>query len=669
MEKAVVGIVGAGNMGAGIAQKYASEGFSVIVLDTTPQALELGRGRIESTLTEGIVRKVFSHSHAEGIRSRLSYSNSVHDLADADLVIEAIYENKAAKLSLFRELDAICEQKTIFATNTSSFFVSELAQATSRADRVLGLHYFYHPAKNRLVEVIKGKNTSAESFNWAWQLQENLGKIPIESSDSPGFIVNRYFVPWLNEAMRMVEEGLANIATVEAAAQQTFGCGMGPFELMNVTGVPITFHAANGLAEQLGTFYRPAAIITPIIERKVTWDLRGAVDTQLLPKIADRLLGVVFYVATQLSCQENVCSISDCDLGARIGLRWQRGPFELMNQHGLSQTLKLVKALVETNPELSLPACLQGSVNRPFAVELISCQIQAGIGILTFNRPDSLNALNEAMVAELEDKFTALEHNPEVSAIVLTGRGKAFVAGADIKFFVDQIKRGDIDRIVSFSSRGQKLFLAIDQCKKSVVCALNGLALGGGLELALACDYIVCSQSAKLSFPETSIGIYPGLGGTQRLPRRCGVEVAKWLILTGEMIDASTAWRLGLVDMLSSSSDLISQALGVARSGLEKSARSCTPEIEKIKSWFSRGLPIDSKLSNDAALEKYQQKLLRNAPLALAAVERLISLNVEDDLVAGLAQETAGLQAIFSSQDALMGLSSIGRERPIFRGL
>ena len=156
----IIGVIGAGNMGSGIAQKYATEKFQVILLDLNQEALQKGKQRIEQALGEGVSRQIFSKLQSQEILSRLHFTCNINDLANTDLIIEAIFEDERVKKELFEKLDALCHAKTIFATNTSSFYVSHLAIATQRSDRFVGLHYFYHPAKNKLVEVIKGTNTS-----------------------------------------------------------------------------------------------------------------------------------------------------------------------------------------------------------------------------------------------------------------------------------------------------------------------------------------------------------------------------------------------------------------------------------------------------------------------------------------------------------------------------
>ena len=193
-----------------------------------------------------------------------------------------MFEDLRREERRLRRLDEVCRPDAILATNTSSFSVTELAAQTTRPERVLGLHYFFHPAKNRLVEVVPGKRHRPRSCcASAWRLQEALGKTPIASTDSYGFIVNRFFLPWLNEAVRMLEEGVADIATIDEAAKKAFGIGMGPFELMNVTGVPIALHAATTLGRAFGPSYAPPARLRAQAQSGTDWDLAGTPDAAL----------------------------------------------------------------------------------------------------------------------------------------------------------------------------------------------------------------------------------------------------------------------------------------------------------------------------------------------------------------------------------------------------
>ena len=673
-----IGVVGAGNMGAGIAQKYATEGFRVVLVDLDAAAAERGRERVTQTLSEGVARKIFTPAQKDQILGRMSFTADRDALKGATLVVEAVFEDKRVKQELFKDLDARLGKETILATNTSSFYVDDVAEACQHKERVVGLHYFYHPAKNRLVEVIPGTATARAAFDRAWGLQVQTGKTPVECADAPGFIVNRFFVPWLNESMRIVKEGLADIATVEAAAKRAFGAGMGPFELMNVTGVPITLHAATTLGNELSAFYAPCDLIRPMVDAKKNWDLSGTPDESKLAVIGERLWGCVWQIACALVFDEKVCTLEDCDLGARVGLRWPKGPFEAANQQGTRVALDAVKQLVARWPDLKVPAVLteHGEKNQPFAIRLVTSKVAEGIGTITFNRPDAMNALNEAVVAQLDAAFTKLEADPAVKGIVIEGKGKAFVAGADTKFFVEQIEKKDVPRIVRFASDGQRLFRRIDLCKKPVVCKLHGLSLGGGSELALACDWIVASEKGTMGFPETGIGIYPGLGGTQRSARRVGVPLARWLVLTGEMVDATTARALGLVDEVAANAELDARCRARALSGETRPERAPPTSAPKgfeaawrVFTWTStydllKGLAGGA----DLALAKSVKKASFKAPLAALAADELVKLAGSATLEDGLRAETAGLKAAFSSKDAYEGLSTVGVRRPSFKG-
>lgn len=672
-----IGVIGAGNMGSGIAQKYATEGFQVVVIDMTDEAAAKGHERVASTLAEGVKRKVFPQEKADAILGRMTFTADKSTLKDAALVVEAVFEDKGVKQQVFKDLEAVVSKDCLLATNTSSFYVADVAEAVEHKGRVVGLHYFYHPAKNRLVEVIGGKFTDADAYARAWRIQELSGKTPIDSKDAPGFVVNRFFVPWLNESLRLVEEGVADIPTVEAATKASFGVGMGPFELMNVTGVPITLHAATTLGEQLGPFYAPCDFIRPVVEKKENWDLSGEADPSKFDAVNDRLWGVVAQVATTMVFDEEVCSLEDADLGARVGLRWPKGPFEMMNEMGTATALKRVQALVEKWDGLEVPAALaeRGKNNTPFAIEWVKTSVEAGVGTILLNRPDAMNALNEVVVQQLGDAFDRLNADSSVEGIVIRGAGKAFVAGADTRFFVDQIEGDDVTRIVKFASDGQDTFRRIDQSDKPVVCCLDGLSLGGGSELALACDYIVATPRGTMGFPETGIGILPGLGGTQRTPRRTGHALGRWLVLSGQVLDAKTAHGIGLVDEVVPPAELESALVAKAKSGKTRAEQSPPTAVpagyEGLANAFSQ--PIDALLegkveSDDERVKKTVGRLKHKAPIAMRTADELLAMTTSSSLADGLKAETTSLDKIFRTEDALQGLKLAGRGRPTFVG-
>lgn len=670
----MLGVVGAGNMGSGIAQKMAAEGFEVTLVDVDAGRVARGLDAIQATLAEAIARKILTADEAHAIARRIRGTHDLAELAGADLVVEAVFEEMDVKRDVFRRLDDVCRVDAVLATNTSSFSVTELADATRRPERVIGLHYFYHPAKNRLVEVVPGARTDPGVRARAWRLQEALGKTAIASRDSYGFIVNRFFAPWLAHAVRMVEEGLAEIPTVEAAAKQAFGIGMGPFELMNVTGLPIAVHTAGTLGRAFGPFYEAPARLREQAARGIPWPLGGEPDPSRMAAVADRLSAVVFLVAAAL-VDEGVGTIEDIDIGARVGLRWRRGPFALMNQRGLDASAALVSALAETWA-LKVPERIgrQQRAGSPFALPVVAMERADGIATLRINRPDVMNALNEQVLAELSEAFSAAASDPGVRGIVVAGSGKAFVAGADIRFFVRQIEARDFEPVVKFTRAWQDLLRAIETCGKPVVARVQGIALGGGVELALACHAIVASPKASFAFPETGIGIYPGLGGTQRTPRRVGKGLARWLVLTGEALDAREALAIGLIDRVAPFEELDETVAEIVAAGgrvKRVAPRSIPDGFRGVAHLFARHDPDtlrDAQSDADPRVARALKRLRQKAPVALRIASELIDQGADLPIDAALELEMEHLVEIFSTKDAYEGLSTLGKGRPVFTG-
>jgi len=668
-------VVGAGNMGSGIAQKMASEGFTVTLVDLDDEKVARGLRIIEKTLGDGVQRGIFGASDVGAILQRITGTSRFEDLGDVDLVVEAVFEDIDVKRRVFRRLDEVCRPDAILATNTSSFSVTELAAATTRPERVVGLHYFYHPAKNGLVEVVSGTVTDPGAYRRAWRLQEALGKTPIASRDSYGFIVNRFFLPWLNEAVRMLDEGVAHTATIDEAAKQAFGIGMGPFELMNVTGVPIAFHTATTLGRAFGPMYESPALLRAQTESGQPWQIAGTPDAGQFAIVGDRLAAAACYVAAAL-VDEGVGTVEDTDIGARVGLRWRRGPFELMNQYGIGRSRDMIASFA-ARWNLPMPATLedQARTGQPFRFRLVRSDIAEGIATLTINRPDAMNALNEEVLSQLEAAFHAAAGNPAVKGIVIAGSGKAFVAGADIRYFVRHIEAGTIGAIADFTRRGQALLRAFETCPKPVVARLHGLALGGGVELALACHVIVATPKAALAFPETGIGIYPGLGGTQRTPRRVGRGLAKWLVLSGQSIGAEEALAIGMLDRVVPYERLDSAITDAIAAGPvnTRSPRPVPEAYRPIADFFDRHgvdelLRGTAESAGDVRLAKAVKRIGSKAPVALRIASELIDRALDVSVDDGLALELSHLHEIFATNDAHEGLSSLGRKPPVFTG-
>jgi enoyl-CoA hydratase / 3-hydroxyacyl-CoA dehydrogenase len=667
-------VIGAGNMGSGIAQKIATEGLPVVLVDLDDEKVARGMGIIQETLAKGVERGIFRPEKVEQILANVRGTSDWTELGEVDLVIEAVFEDLGVKQQVFQRLGEVTKPSCILGTNTSSFLVKDVAAVTPHPERVVGLHYFYHPAMNRLVEVIGHESTDRTAYDAAWAAQEAIGKTPIDSADAPGFVVNRYFVPWLNEAARLLEEGAADIATIDWAAKKAFRIGMGPFELMNLTGVPIAMHAANTLGEELHAFYAPAAKLVDQVENvKANWDLSGDADESKYDAIAERLLGVTFYVAAQL-VDEGVSSVEDSDIGARVGLRWSKGPFQLINLVGADQA-RAMAGTITSKWGLPMPKLLAEAGAEGIPIQLVVKGERSGLTSVWINRPDAMNALNPEVGGQLQAALDAARTDGK--GIVLGGSGKAFIAGADIKFFVDHLRAKTFPEIYSFTADGQKMLRGMSGGKQAVVARAQGLALGGGSEMALACDWIVASPKASFGFPETGIGIYPGLGGTQRLPRRIGLPLAKYLVFTGQILGAKQAAEIGLVDAVVPFSELDSACVEFAGKGAAEARTGrvrCPAEAwQPIWDYFA-SYSVDQILGGDAStggnaqLDKAVKKMGQKSYNALKQAERLFNEGHHLELNDALDLELRDLKEVFAHPDALEGLSALieGR-RPSFQ--
>ena len=672
-----VGIIGAGNMGSGIAQKTAQSGIEVIMVDVKDEYIQRGLDSIKKTMQEGVERKIFTPEQTQGILSKIKGTTDRGAVKDCDLVIEVVFEDMKVKKDLFKELDKICDQKTVLASNTSSCSITELAKATKRPDRFIGLHFFYHPAKNRLLEVIPGKKSSKEAVELGNQFSNVIGKTGIQVKDSPGFAVNRFFVPWLNEAARLHGEGIS-IPTIDETCKKVFKIGMGPFLLMNVTGVPIAAHSTKGLGDQIGQFYSTCETLQKQFEANKPWDMAGTVDESRAAEVEERMLGCVFTVACDLF-NEGVASIEDTDRGAKIGLTWARGPFEMMNKYGIERSYQIVEKFVGRYPGMKVPKNLAKQYNAKTSWDFsyVDLTIKDGIATILFNRPEAMNAINEDVMAQLDKRFTAAEQDPSVKAIVLDGAGKAFVAGADISYFVKKIDQSKIDDIVKFTAYGHSVLNKIDASKKLVICKLNGLALGGGVEIALSADTIVSTEKGSIGLPETGIGIYPGLGGTQRTTRYVGKELAKYLVFTGKTLGPKDAQEIGLVEYVVPSAEVDSKIAELVKAGnvqtkANKGKTELSPKLQAIQAYFENA-KLDKLLAKAPDLDEEGQKLAKaigfKAPLAIKMANQIMDEGAVLSLSDGLKKELEGLPKIFATKDAYEGLKSVlERRRPTYTG-
>ncbi|WP_068490622.1 3-hydroxyacyl-CoA dehydrogenase family protein [Paramagnetospirillum marisnigri] len=321
----VIGLVGAGTMGAAIAQGAAMSGFAVVLNDRDPAVVDRAMAQIKASLGRSVDRGKLSSAEAEAAFTRLTPSSDLADMAPAALVIEAIIENFDAKSGLFRTLSGILAPDALMATNTSSLKVDDLAAAVTGPGRFLGLHYFFPAAINPLLEIVRGAKTSEDTLVAAEFFARATGKQAIRCKDAFGFAVNRYFVPYLNEAVRLLDEGV-DPGAIDLAVTRGFGTSVGPFKLMDISKPVIALHACRTLAV-MGRFYLPAASLVTKGESGESWNaaLPADIPAAEAASIVERLQGAVLTAVLE-ALDEGVAAPEDFDLGARIGLQWQWQP-------------------------------------------------------------------------------------------------------------------------------------------------------------------------------------------------------------------------------------------------------------------------------------------------------------------------------------------------------
>jgi len=260
-----VGVIGAGLMGSGIAQVAAAAGYETVVREVSQEFLDKGLSRIEGFLSKSVEKGKLTSEQKAATLKNLSGTIQLEGLKDCDLIIEAITEDIKLKRETFGTLDKVCAASTIFASNTSSLTVTEMAAATERPDKFVGLHFFNPVPIMKLVEVVRTIQTSQETFDAAFEFSKSLGKVPIACKDNSGFVVNLLLVPYLIGAIRAVENGVASIEDIDKG--MTLGCGypMGPLTLLDFVGIDTTYYIANIMFDE----YREQQYAPPPLLKKM----------------------------------------------------------------------------------------------------------------------------------------------------------------------------------------------------------------------------------------------------------------------------------------------------------------------------------------------------------------------------------------------------------------
>ncbi|MCG8471431.1 MAG: 3-hydroxybutyryl-CoA dehydrogenase [Desulfobacterales bacterium] len=245
-------VIGAGTMGAEIAQAFAQKGFEVVLRDISEEAVSKGLSGMEKRLAKLVSKGKIEASFKDEVLSRVTGSVEIKDAASCGLVVEAAVESMGIKKAIFQELDTICPEETLFATNTSSLSITEVASATNRPDKVIGMHFFNPATIMKLVEIIRGMTTSDETFATIKEVTEKIGKTPVEVAEAPGFVVNRILIPMINEAVGIFAEGVASVEDIDSAMKLGANHPMGPLALGDLIGLDVCLAIMDVLMEETG---------------------------------------------------------------------------------------------------------------------------------------------------------------------------------------------------------------------------------------------------------------------------------------------------------------------------------------------------------------------------------------------------------------------------------
>ncbi|WP_101298139.1 3-hydroxyacyl-CoA dehydrogenase/enoyl-CoA hydratase family protein [Halegenticoccus soli] len=592
-----IAVLGAGNMGHGIAEVAALAGYEVALRDIKEEFVRNGYDQIEWSLGKLAENDRIDEDEADAALDRITPLVDLESaVEDADVVVEAVPERMEIKKEVYQELESYAPDRAIFATNTSSLSVTELSEVTERPERFCGMHFFNPPVRMPLVEVISGAHTDDATLDLIEGLAESIGKTPVRvHKDSPGFIVNRVLVPLMNEAAWIVHEGDATVAEVDSTTKFDMGLPMGSFELADQVGIDVGYHVLEYMHEVLGDAYRPC----PLLEEKVDEDDlgkktgRGFYDYEggegaRIPSdegredVRERLLAVMANEVAGL-VENEVADASSIDRAVQLGAGFPDGPAKMADEAGLDslverldglheetgepryEAVELLRELAESGASFYGEDGGTAGVGAASALDFETLRVEreGRVGHVVIDRPHRMNTISAELIDELAAAIDYLESDDETRAILLTGEGdRAFSAGADVQ----SMAAGGADPLatVELSRKGQQVFGELEACDLPVVAGIDGYCLGGGMELATCADLRVASERSEFGQPEHNLGLMPGWGGTQRLRHIVGEGRAKEIIFTAERFDAETMERFGFVNEVVGNDELADRAMELA---------------------------------------------------------------------------------------------------------
>lgn len=543
----IVGVIGSGAIGPDLAYGFLTAlsrepGSKVFLVDIKQEALDAGVARISGYVKKGVARGKIAPAAAKAILGALVPTRELSALEGCDYVLEAASEDLGIKQKILAELEGIIKPSCLVGFATSGLPRKQIASSAKHPERCFVNHPFYPAWRSLPIEIVKSGHTENDAKMVA--TIEKLGRVPIITADVECFAADDVFCNYISEAARIVEEGIATPAQVDAIVNDAIGGG-GPFNVMDLTKGNLLVHKCQVLMEKAPTgsaWFAPPAILKkqgdkPWHDRSAPTD--AAYDKKLADTVMDRILAVLF-ARTYFLLENDVCAPTETNWLMRMALGFSKGTLELAEGYGADRVREICTRYAEKHPGFHVPKMILdkklGTVRKNILVER-----DGDIAVIKVFRPEVKNALSKATLLEIDGAVAELEADASVKGVVLSSYDGA-LAGADIQ---ELAVLPDPEACRKTCLDSHPIFERIAKAKKPIVAAIDGPVLGGGAELSMACHARVVGKDLLLGQPEVNLGIIPGYGGTQRLPRLIGFERAIDLLRTARSVGAADACAWG----------------------------------------------------------------------------------------------------------------------------
>ncbi len=543
----IVGVIGSGAIGPDLAYGFLTAlarepGSKVYLVDIKQEALDAGVARIQSYVQKGVSRGKIAESAAKAILAALVPTRELSDLAPCDYVLEAASEDLAVKRRILASLEKIVRSDCLIGFATSGLPRREIAMEAAHPDRCFVNHPFFPAWRALPIEVVHSGDAALGAKMVA--TIEKLGKVPVVTADVECFAADDIFCNYISEAARIVEAGLATPAQVDAIVNAAIGGG-GPFNVMDLTKGNLLTHKCQLLMQNASTgspWFAPPVILTtqgdaPWHDRKSPGD--PAHDEALAKLVMDRILAVLLG-RTYFVVEQQIATAIDTNWLTRMALGFTKGILEVGEELGAAKVREICVRYAETHPGFPVPKMVSEQ-KLPSFRRNVKTEIDGDVAVVRVFRPEVKNALSKATLAEIDAAVTEMLANAAVKGIVLTSHDGA-LAGADIGELAalptpEACEKTCLD--------AHPIFARIGSATKPIVAAVDGPVMGGGAEIAMACHARVVGPSLALGQPEVNLGIIPGYGGTQRLPRLVGLARAVTMLRAARSISAKDACAWG----------------------------------------------------------------------------------------------------------------------------